>query len=241
MSFSEMFFMWPLTAGLYAGSLLFHSFRKELAAMALLCAGFAANTLFLMGRIRYLDVLTPLNMVTETYFLPWCLALLSGMIGVLEKDKKTVLPGIFPIAFFSLAALFSPVKVNPPSPQHDAFLAPFFFISEAMAHACFVLGGCLAFIGMVKRIEIPIFNKIIVWGFVLYSLAQVLGAVWAYLGWGAPFNWSERHLQSTALWCFYAAYLHLHFSSKWSPEKKMRFAAIGPFIVLLFSYSYYIN
>jgi ABC-type transport system involved in cytochrome c biogenesis permease subunit len=241
MPFPETFSPWSFTAGLYAGSLLLYFFRKDRAALALLCAGFALNTLFLAGRGRYLDVLTPLNMVTETYFLPWCIALLSGMIWVLRKDKDLVLKGSFPLTLLSLAALVVPVKANPPSPQHDAFLAPLFFISEAMAHACFILGGWFALVGIVKRIEMPIFNKMIVWGFVLYSLAQVVGAVWAYLGWGAPFQWSERHLQSTSLWCFYAAYLHLHFSSKWTLMEKMRFAAIGPVVVIFFSYSYFIN
>jgi len=241
MSFPEPFFSWPLTAGFYAGSLLFHIFRKERCATALLCAGFVANTLFLTGRSRYLDVFTPLNILTETYFLPWCLVLLAGITWFLERDTKSALSGIFPIFFFSLTALLIPVAANPPSPQHDAVLAPLFFIAEAMAHACFVLGGWFAFLCLVKRMEMPVFNKLIIWGFVLYSLAQVVGAVWAYLGWGAPFHWSERHLQSTALWCFYAAYLHLHFSSKWNLKKKIRFAAIGPVIVTVFSYAYFIK
>jgi len=235
------FFSWHLTAGIYAGSLLFSLFRKERTASALLSAGFVANTLFLIGRSQSAGVFLPVNMVTETYFLPWCLALLAGITWLFGRDKKSALFGIYPIFFFSLTALLVPVDAYPPSPQHNTIFVPLFFIAEAMAHACFVLGGWLAFLCMVKRIEMPIFNKMIIWGFVLYSLAQIIGAIWAFWGWGSAFHWSERHLQSASLWCFYSAYLHLHFSSKWNLKGKLRFAVIGPIIIIVLSYAYYIK
>jgi len=238
---SDIFPPWHLTAGVYAGSLLFSLFRKERLALVMLGAGFAANTLFLIGRSQYLGVFMPRNMVTETYFLPWCLVLLAGITWFCEKDIKSALAGIFPAFFFSMTALFVPVAVYPPSPQHDTVLVPIFFIAETVAHACFILGGWLAFLCLVKQIEKPIFNKMIIWGFVLYSLAQIIGSIWAFWGWGAPFHWSERHLQSASLWCFYAAYLHLNFSPKWNLNEKIRFAAIGPIIVIVFSYAYYIK
>lgn len=241
MPFPTPFSSWPWAAGLYAGSLLFSLLRKERTALALFCAGFVVNTLFLIGRCLYFGAFTPVNMVTGTYLLPWCLVLLIGIVRLYERNRRALSFAILPVFFFSLAALFVPVEAYPPSPQHDSVFAPFFFIFEAMAYACFVLGGWYALLCMIRKRENADFNTLIVWGFVLYSLAQLVGGVWAYLGWGAPFHWSERHLQSAAIWCFYAAYLHLHFSPKWSLEKRIRFAAIGPVILILFSYAYYIT
>ncbi|MBN1662963.1 MAG: cytochrome c biogenesis protein CcsA [Deltaproteobacteria bacterium] len=241
MSFLASYFPWHLTAGLYAGSLLFRVFRKDRTAGVFLCMGFIANTLFLISRSHSYGIFVPVNLVTETYFLPWCLALLTGITGYFEKDKPSAVYGMYLIFFFSLMALLIPVNAHPPAPQHDTVFAPLFFVAEVMAHACFFLGGWLAFFCLIKRTEMPVFNNMAIWGFVLYSLAQIFGAVWAFEGWGAPFHWSERHLQSASLWCFYAAYLHLHFSSRWTLKGKMRFAVVGLIMILVFNYAYYIK
>jgi len=240
MSFLSDFFSWQWTAGFYAGSLLLGLFRKERPAWVLLGLGLVANTLFLVGRSDYSGIFVPVNLVTETYFLPWCLAGLTGILAFFEKHRQAASNGIYLVLFFSLTALV-PVDAHPPAPQHDSAFAPLFFVAEVTAHACFFLGGWLAFLCMVKGTEIPIFNRLVIWGFVLYSLAQILGAVWAFQGWGAPFHWSERHLQSASLWYFYAAYLHLQFSSRWNLKEKMRFAVVGPIMILVFSYTYYIK
>jgi hypothetical protein len=58
-----------------------------------------------------------------------------------------------------------------------------------------------------------------------------------WLGWSVPFHWGERHLLSAALWCFYCAYLHLHFSQRWSQRGKAWFAITGA--VMVFATSYY--
>jgi ABC-type transport system involved in cytochrome c biogenesis permease subunit len=81
------------------------------------------------------------------------------------------------------------------------------------------------------------YSSCIIWGFILYSIAQVVGAIWCYLGWATLFNWGERHLQSATLWCYFAAYLHLRFLPAWDMRRKAWFSLYGFILVFFFSYS----
>ena len=229
---------WYSAAGAYAGSLFLYLFRKERLAVALLLAGFVLNTLFLAGRSFHWGFFVPTSMFSETFFLPWCLVLLVGISCFFDVDNnKSLLSGLIPIVFFSLMALLLPDDLHLPSARHQTVFAPLFLIVEVIAYACFILGGWLAFWGMIGKGEVPIFNGMIVWGFVFYSLAQIVGGIWAFLGWGLPFHWSEKHLQSASLWCFYCAYLHLAFSSRWKMGAKRGFAVIGTVMIVVFNYA----
>jgi ABC-type transport system involved in cytochrome c biogenesis permease subunit len=128
----------------------------------------------------------------------------------------------------------------PPSPQSSTIFAVLFFFCEVIAHALFLLGGWLSLLFLMHRAEEHSFYRYVIWGFILYSIAQVVGAVWSWLGWAAPFHWSERHLISAALWCFYCSYLHLRFSPRWSANGKARLALCGAVLTFVFTYSYYI-
>jgi ABC-type transport system involved in cytochrome c biogenesis permease subunit len=46
------------------------------------------------------------------------------------------------------------------------------------------------------------------WGFVLFSAAQVAGSVWAHFGFGGFWLWRPMHFDSALIWIFYAAMLH---------------------------------
>lgn len=112
MSVLSAFFPWHWTAGFYAGSLLLGLFRKERPAWVLLGLGLVANTLFLVGRSEHSGIFVPVNLVTETYFLPWCLAGLTGILAFFEKHRQAAFNGIYLVLFFSLTALLVPVDAR---------------------------------------------------------------------------------------------------------------------------------
>jgi hypothetical protein len=230
-----------LAAGLYAGSLLFFAMGRSRSSLALLWCAFAANTSVILLRGWHFGAFTPLNMVSEQYFLPWTLAALTLGQTAKKQNFPSALRGIAPIFSLMLLALFLPARTIPPSPQSTTFFAVTFFICEVAAHALFLLGGWQAFLFLTQRTGDHSFNRCAVWGFILYSIAQVTGAVWSWLGWSVPFHWSERHLVSAAIWCFYCAYLHLRYSSRWSVREKAGFALCGAVLTFGFSYAYYLS
>jgi ABC-type transport system involved in cytochrome c biogenesis permease subunit len=103
------------------------------------------------------------------------------------------------------------------------------------------MGAWFAFRYLHRREEARFFDSFIIWGFIFYSIAQVTGAIWCYSGWATLFNWSSRHLQSAAIWCFYAAYMHLRFLPVWDMKKKAGFSIAGFTLVLFLSTLGYFN
>jgi ABC-type transport system involved in cytochrome c biogenesis permease subunit len=228
-----------LAVGVYAGSLIFFLLKQKRFSVLLLAAGFLPHTVYLILRGWHYGVFTPLNFFTEQYFLPWCIAGTTLYLKIRRKDAGNALTLLFPICLFSIIALILPQSTPQPSPTTATILAVLFFLSEVVAHALFVLGGWFALLFLLGREEQSRFNTCAIWGFIMYSLAQVVGGVWSYLGWTVPFHWSERHLLSAALWCFYCAYLHLHFSSRWSTKGKAIFALCGALLMFIFTYAYF--
>jgi hypothetical protein len=230
-----------VAACLYGGSLFFFLLKREKVSLILLLSGFAVNTAYQLYRGWHYVIPTSDNMVTEIYFIPWCLAFLALGLRLRKKYSGAALSIVLPICFFTAIALIFPTVVVPPDPKHNVFLSTLFFWIESMAHACFFVAGWFGLLFLLKRTEDPFFDSFAVWGFVLYSIAQIAGAVWCYLGWAAPFNWSEKHLLSAALWCFYCAYLHLNFSTRWNVREKSWFAFTGLWVTFAIAYNYYIH
>lgn len=238
MNFAASFFLFfILAAGAYAGSLLFMLLKARGAAWALLICGFICHSASLLARGWHFGTFLPLNMMSEQYFLPWCLAAATLAARRITFSRNAAPTLLAPLCVLMVLGMFLPANAIPPAPQTATVFAPLFFCSEVIAHALFLVAGWLAALFLASRTAHASFNAWAVWGFIIFSLAQVTGAAWSWLGWSLPFHWSERHLLSASLWCFYCAYLHLHFSQRWSVRGKAWFAIAGA--VLVFASSYY--
>jgi hypothetical protein len=200
-----------LAIGFYSGSLVFFILKKKRTMEVFFIGGFLFHTISQVSRGWFIGIFTPVALFEEVFFLPWCLAFLFLGLRFLEKDTDLTYTSILPVFFFSILTLFVSKGIVPPSPNVQTFFAPVFFLFEVLAHACFVMGAWFAFRYLRHREEARFFDSFIIWGFIFYSIAQVTGAIWCYSGWATLFNWSSRHLQSAAIWCFYAAYMHLVF------------------------------
>lgn len=229
-----------LAAGCYAGSLLFYLADRERLARRLLALGFATHTISLMLRGLTYEVFTPMNLFTELYFLPWLVASCAALQCLPRWQAKKHLQLLFPLVLLTLPALLLSAEPLPPFLQSGSLFALLFFVFEVVAHGAFLLGGWFAWCALRKRTGSMAYDQYAVWGFIFYSIAQVTGAVWCYQGWGILFSWSERHLFSAAIWCFYCAYLHLRFSQRWSARGKAWFALCGGILVTVSIYAYYL-
>ena len=230
-----------LAGGSYALSFVAFALRKERVTDVFFIGGFLLHTISQVSRGWFIGIFTPIAMVEVNFFLPWCLAFLTLCLRFFTKEKHLVCSAIIPVLFFLLIALQCPKGVFPPSPQGQTIFSPLFFLFEVPAQACFVLGAWFAFKYLRRETEAAFFDSLIIWGFIFYSIAQVAGAIWCYLGWASLFNWSERHLQSAAIWCFYAAYIHLRFLYVRDMKRKAWFSIAGFALLLLVIILGYLN
>lgn len=239
MSSYENYLIFYVATGCYFASLLIYLFRQQKISLFFFFIGFSFHTLFQISRGWIIGIFTPDAIFTEIYFLPWCLACLGLGLKWVKKEVKLSHSVLIPILFFLLLALFFPRGILPPSPQHQTIFCPLFLFFEVLAHACFALGAWFAFLYLQGKEKAQIFHSFIIWGFIFYSIAQVVGAIWCYLGWASLFSWGDRHLQSASLWCYYAAYLHLRFLPTFNIKKKAWLALVGFVLIFVFIYPNY--
>jgi len=220
----------------YAGSLVLFLFRKTDWADIFLCAAFLTHSVSQVSRGWFIGIFTPLALVDGVFSLPWCLAFFMVALRLMRYDLSLVYSIHYPLLLLLAFALLYPKGVFPPSPFFETVFSPLFFLFEVIGHACFILGAWFAFWSLRDREEASLYESFLIWGFISYSIAQVVGAIWCYQGWGTLFNWGERHIQSAALWCYYAAYLHMRFLSSMDSRKRAWFSLAGLLFVVLFSY-----
>lgn len=221
--------------------------RLKAAGPFFLLAGFLLQSWFLLGLGRLSGMFLPNTIVSLEVFLPWALAglvLLHRAVSDRKETAHTAVILIFAVAILTslqirvLAAQGS--LVYPPGPMHPVGWVTSFFFTESMAYAAFFLACWFALAHLRRGDTANVFHNFLILSFVLFSLSQVLGAIWSYLGWSVPFHLSsDRHYNSAAFWLFLALYLHLKFLPGWPALRRARLVAIAFIPVLYFRYLAY--
>jgi hypothetical protein len=60
-----------------------------------------------------------------------------------------------------------------------------------------------------------IMYRYIALGFAFFTLATILGALWAAEAWGGYWSWDPKETWALIVWLNYAAWLHMRFSKGW--------------------------
>jgi len=238
----EFAYIQILSTLLYCTSFLCWLFKRFRAAVVLLGCGFIANVLALAMR-GYIDSHFYLALVAEDelYVLP---IVLAG-IALYHFTRRAELDGVFvlaPLVFTSLIALLSFTEPGLPSAKINIWVAPAFFLIETLsaglifASAGLSLGALLLHKGHKDALT----ERYILGAFVLFSISQILGALWAYLGWSYPFSWSNRHLASASVWCLYAGLIHSHLVGM-RPKTTAILASLGALPMLLVIYHHQLS
>mgnify|MGYP006271591861 CR=1 FL=1 len=72
--------------------------------------------------------------------------------------------------------------------------------------------------------------KTIALGFAWFTIATVLGAMWAAEAWGGYWSWDPKETWALIVWLNYAAWLHIRMSKGWRGTPMAWWAVIGLFI-----------
>jgi len=228
--------LFNVAAGAYAGSLFFHLLKRSRISCLFLGIGFVIHTASLLARCWSWGIFSLDGVFNGALFLPWALALV-GLTCLMRGRVRDAASMSWLATLTMLTTLALPVQIPPPGPFTATWSSPMFFCLEVLAVACFLASGWFAWQQLRRRDEDLLFNQLAIWGFILYSLAQVVGAVWSYFGWASLFHWGERHLQSAAIWCLYCGYLHTHFDRSFDIRRKARWALSGAMVVLVVAYA----
>lgn len=69
-------------------------------------------------------------------------------------------------------------------------------------------------------------------GFVFFTVATILGALWAAEAWGGYWSWDPKETWALVVWLNYAAWLHMRFVKKLSGAPLACWALIGLFVTI---------
>ncbi|MCE5209949.1 MAG: cytochrome c biogenesis protein [Deltaproteobacteria bacterium] len=233
-------FAFPVAIVFYLLGLSFYLFRQTKISLCVFLIGFISHTLFQLSRGLSPGIWLINPVFDSSYFLPWSMAAIClgmGFFSKEEKNKAIIHSMIIPVSLFSALGLFFPRGIMAPGPQHQTILVSLYYSIDIVAQACFILGAWFAVLHLREKDQDKLFNSLMVAGFILYSISQVVGAYWAYLGWALPMHWSTKHLQSASVWCYYAAVLHLRYFPTWNSRHESWFSLGGALLLLVFNYA----
>lgn len=74
--------------------------------------------------------------------------------------------------------------------------------------------------------------KSIALGFAFFTVATILGALWAAEAWGGYWSWDPKETWALIVWLNYAAWLHMRMTKGWSGRPMAWWAVIGLFVTL---------
>ncbi|QQS55369.1 MAG: c-type cytochrome biogenesis protein CcsB [Candidatus Competibacteraceae bacterium] len=95
--------------------------------------------------------------------------------------------------------------------------------------------------GLLARVLPPlellddVMYKAIALGFAAFTIATILGALWAAEAWGGYWSWDPKETWALIVWLNYAAWLHLRLTKGWRGAPMAWWAVIG-LLVTLFAF-----
>lgn len=77
-----------------------------------------------------------------------------------------------------------------------------------------------------ERID-RLMHHAIVLGFPVFTLATILGSVWAYEAWGRYWAWDPKETWALVVWVTYASYFYFRYVSRWGGHRMSWWAIAG--------------
>lgn len=101
----------------------------------------------------------------------------------------------------------------------------FLFRSRAEQHHQ-TSGFAICSLPDLQRIDRSMHHAVLL-GFPLFTIATILGAMWAYEAWGRYWAWDPQETWAVIIWLVYASYFCFRYIGKWSGQRMAWWSIIG--------------
>jgi ABC-type transport system involved in cytochrome c biogenesis permease subunit len=193
---------------------------------------------YILWRGLSLERLPLVGLHDTLLFLSFSTVLFSLSIVRFLRERKVFLQAVALLAFvFSVAGGLSPEVNTPLPPVLRTYWFELHVVLSFLSYALFGLGAILGVLEIWKRLaEVePIQYRVILIGYLFFSLSMVFGGIWAYLAWGTYWLWTPKEIWTTLLWLVYTLYLHLRLIQGWKGSISIKVGILG-YAVVLFTY-----
>ena len=213
-----------LSTGLVTACAGLKSFTKYLFYAGMICQAISLG-------LRYKVSFPLLPIYQGPFFLPFAAGItgifLQPVMGNCVENRsgnpragcfdspRAILPQIFLVTLLSWLACLFPNDFYLPFLQFKTLFAHLFFLLGVMGKALFLTAGTLALIVLARAgkpgAPAKSMGRAVLFGFFFWTLSVFSGAIWSWLGWGAPVVWDDPLMATAmAVWLLYALLLHLH-------------------------------
>lgn len=232
---------------------LFKGSKVTARIMVLLAAvGFAVHTVDIIYRYVTAGHIPITNPHEATSFFSWCIVLIFFILQF--RYKINLLASfIMPIVFvLMLTSSMLPREIKPLSPMLHSYWLGIHTVFAFLGNAAFALAFGIGSMYLVqehyvksKRLgdlfeRLPslqtldeINYRLITFGFPLFTLAIITGALWAESAWGSYWNWDPRETWSLVTWFIYAIILHARLVAGWRGKRAALLSIIGFLTILI--------
>lgn len=153
-----------------------------------------------------------------------------------NRDDRLLLLGA-PLVVVFLFVSFLTRRIDGLSPFLDT---PWFFLHIAMYFISFgflavgSIMGLLYIFGESNTYETEQY-RLIIHGWIVYTVSLVAGSIWFFLAYGTYWLWTSRELWSTLTWFYLGMYLHARLMRSWRGKPAAALGVLG-FAFGLFTY-----
>ena len=173
-----------------------------------------------------------------------------------EKSYRTRALGGFVLLVISTAIGFllwytfdrGAHEIQPLVPALQSYWMKIHVPANFIGYGCFSIAAMLGLAYLVKgddanprpllarlpaRVEIDeMMYKAIALGFAFFTVATILGSLWAAEAWGGYWSWDPKETWALIVWLNYAAWLHMRMSRNWHGSAMAAWAIVGLFVTL---------
>ena len=185
--------------------------------------------------------------------------LLLGVMGVLtcifSKPKEVLGAFISPFVLAGVGFVLWLASIGQANPNHlvpalQSYWLPFHVLANFIAYGAFAVAAAAGGMHLLRarhdQLKIPsvlptqevlanLGARAVMLGFPVFTIAILLGAIWAYDAWGGYWSWDPKETWALIVWLVYAGYLHARMHYPPTAKLLAIWLFIG-FLVTLFCY-----
>jgi len=196
----------------------------------------------------------PVSNLYEVFVL---FAIITALLYLFYEAKyKTRAMGGFVLLIISAAVAFllwytfekGADEIQPLVPALQSYWMKIHVPANFIGYGCFALSAMVGVILIIREragdgsymarilpgaeLLDDVMYKSIALGFAFFTIATVLGAMWANEAWGGYWSWDPKETWALIVWLNYAAWLHMRLTKGWRGTQMAWWAVVGLFVTL---------